>query len=333
MSNEVTVPAYKTKLGNSTAKGILILLADHSNSSGFSFPSIETIADRAELSKRQVLRVIQVFQEIGLVERKKVKGQNYKHSFQINLSLLETDLKSKFKAAFKSAQKKSVSETPSADTGKNVSATPKDVSETQKSVSETLPPDPLLGRTINEPSGNLLPKDKPSVLSDSPDDAPGEEPPKEDPPKQEFTKTHLFRLDFDKYFQYKNGAPAPWDKKEASRLSNWIKANPTITQEQWLTILRNRARSPVGHAKPLSVWVGVALGWLQGPADDWGKAIKIGATNGNVPTGKADRNLEILQRSLNRGKRQSGADEDGMFSTSGDGRNDARKLLPSAKGS
>lgn len=333
MSNEVTVPAYKTKLGNSTAKGILILLADHSNSNGFSFPSIDTIADRAELSKRQVLRVIQVFQEIGLVERKKIKGQNYKHSFQINLSLLETDLKAKFKAAFQSAQKKSVSETSVRNSPKSVSATQKDVSETQKSVSETLPPDPLIGRTVNEPSGNLLPKDEPSVEFVPPVDTPGEEPPSEDPPKEEFTKHHLFRLDFDKYYQFKNGVPGPWGKKEAGQLDRWMKANPTITQEQWLTILRNRAKSPVGHAKPLSVWIGVAVGWLQGPADDWGKAIKNGATNGNVPTGKADRNLEILQRSINRGKRESGADEDGVFPPGGDGRDDTRKLLPGAKGS
>lgn len=173
-------------------------------------------------------------------------------------------------------------------------------------------------RTITETtqettSETSLPKDKPSV----------DEP----------SLLTLFREDFDRYYQHKNNAPGPWDAKEATRLKRWMQANPTITREQFRVILNNRARSPVGHAKPLSVWIGVAVGWLNGPADDWGKAIANGGVNGSVPTGKADRNMEILQRSLNRGKRQSGAHEDGMFPASGDGRNDAGKLHAGTQGS
>lgn len=166
--------------------------------------------------------------------------------------------------------------------------------------------------TTETTSETSLPKDKPSV----------DEP----------SLHTLFRNDYGAYFEHKNKCPAPWDAKEASRLSKWMKSNPTITRDQWRAILTNRARSPVGHAKPLSVWIGVAVGWLNGPADDWGKAIVNGGTNGAVPTGKADRNMAILQQSLNRGKRQGGANEDGMFSSGGDGRNDARKLHAGTQG-
>jgi hypothetical protein len=64
----------------------------------------------------------------------------------------------------------------------------------------------------------------------------------------EFSKLHSFGLEFNKYYQSKNGVDAPWDEKEAGRLSRWMKANPTITREQWRTILTNRERSPVCHA-------------------------------------------------------------------------------------
>lgn len=132
----------------------------------------------------------------------------------------------------------------------------------------------------------------------------------------------IFRKIFDEYYQFKNNAPAPWDAKEAGRLSKWLIANPTITEDQWRIILRNRTRSPVSHAKPLSYWIGTAIGWLNGPADDWGKAV-TGGKNGAVPVGKADGNLAVLEESLNRGKRKSGANEDGLLPPSGNRPNDA----------
>lgn len=151
-------------------------------------------------------------------------------------------------------------------------------------------------KNINETS---LPKDKPSV----------DEP----------SLHTLFRNDYGAYFEHKNKCPAPWDAKEASRLKKWMQSNPTITRDKWRAILTNRARSPVGHAKALSVWIGVAVGWLNGPADDWGKAMVNGGTNGAVPRGKTDQNLAILAASIERGKRKSGSDEDGLFSTGAGG--------------
>lgn len=113
-------------------------------------------------------------------------------------------------------------------------------------------------------------------------------------PVAEPTEHTLFRQDFDRFFQHKNQAPAPWDAKEATVLSRWMKANPTISRAQWQTILNNRARSPCAYAAPLSKWIGSALAFLNGTADDWGKPTEGGhhgppalnraaqRTNGNI---------------------------------------------------
>lgn len=156
MSNDVTAPAWKTKLKSSPAKTVLVRLAESANEDGFGYPSIKHICEQTELSKRQVQRVLQVFQEIGLVAKGPggmgPKGP-YKYSFQINMSMLQKDLCVSFRMAFLKAQGKSISEGVSETVKQPVSETLKGVSETPKSVSETLPPHPLYGGTVMEPSG------------------------------------------------------------------------------------------------------------------------------------------------------------------------------------
>ena len=88
-----------------------------------------------------------------------------------------------------------------------------------------------------------------------------------------------FREDFESYFRHCAKAEAPWEAKESTYLSRWLKANPKITRPEWRRILQNRGRSPVAHGEPLSVWIGRSLNWMQGPTDSWGKP--IGGTNGN----------------------------------------------------
>lgn len=83
-----------------------------------------------------------------------------------------------------------------------------------------------------------------------------------------------FKKSFDGYYRRLNSAPAPWDGQEGKSLSNWLIANPTITGEQWNRILNNRRRSPVAQGKRLSMWINLAICWLGGIADEWGKEIK-----------------------------------------------------------
>ncbi len=164
MSVDVTVPAWKTKLGNAPAKQVLVMLADAANSQGVCHPDTAYICDRTELDKRTVLRVFQVFSDIGLVTRTRGKGllcngRTCNQIFHINLGMLGGDLVETFRKTMLLVQGKlqvitrvsvaSVSET-------HVSETSKCVSETPTSVSETLPPYPLLGRTIKEPSGTTM---------------------------------------------------------------------------------------------------------------------------------------------------------------------------------
>jgi hypothetical protein len=55
-----------------------------------------------------------------------------------------------------------------------------------------------------------------------------------------------------------------------------------------------------------------------------------GFDRGNVPAGKADSNMGVLAKVLNRGKHRDGADEDGELSAGPRGRNNPRILSPGA---
>lgn len=104
--------------------------------------------------------------------------------------------------------------------------------------------------------------------------APAKDKPSPDPRASEF------RLTFQDGFKVANGVQAPWDAKEATNLSRFLKANPTITLEQWRHILYNRTLSPVNQKASLSTWVARALAWLDAPADDWGKTLNGGNRSG-----------------------------------------------------
>jgi pyocin large subunit-like protein len=70
MSHKITPGAYKTKLGNATAKSILAMLGNVVNADGFGWPSVRYIAKGVEVNPRTVQRIIQVFVDIGLIERR-----------------------------------------------------------------------------------------------------------------------------------------------------------------------------------------------------------------------------------------------------------------------
>jgi Helix-turn-helix domain len=162
VSHDVTSPAYKTKLGNPTAKSVLVVLADAANPEGFGWPSVSYMAAQTELSERQVMRIIQVFQEIQLIEKLPGCAGKYKYAFQINMKMLGSDLSSQFGDRFQYAHgQKSVSEThveivPGTPV-ETVPGTEKSVPRTEKSVPGTLPPHPLIGRTVIEPLENHSP--------------------------------------------------------------------------------------------------------------------------------------------------------------------------------
>ena len=138
MANNVMPLVYKTKLGNATAKSVLVLLAEASNCDGFSFPAMTYIAECTEVSERQVRRIVQIFREIGLITHYAVSIPNrYRLAFQINMGMLTSDLTGVFREAFEKVQ----GYTPA-------------VCETEPAVCETEPPHPLIGGTAIEPPLN-----------------------------------------------------------------------------------------------------------------------------------------------------------------------------------
>jgi hypothetical protein len=83
--------------------------------------------------------------------------------------------------------------------------------------------------------------------------------------------------------------PAPWDAKEATNLARFLKANPTITIEQWRRILYHRAQSPINQKASLSRWIAQALSWLDAEADEWGKP--LGAGKRSAPAASVPKRL------------------------------------------
>jgi hypothetical protein len=158
MSNNLAKPARETRLGNLTAKSVLMLLADLADSAGFCYPSLAFIAHSTEISRRTVERVIQVFVEIEIIARVD-RGPTRVPGIQLNTALLGTDLHTEFAACFRTAQGRTSgsgmrlrdAEENVSETLVHVSKTRRNVSETVGAVSETFPPHPHIGRPAIEP--------------------------------------------------------------------------------------------------------------------------------------------------------------------------------------
>lgn len=210
MSSQHYRPAYATRLGNLTAKSILVLLCDQANDDGMGWPSIASIVKGTEINRRTVQRVVEVFAAIGLIERRKAEvsdrfGRRTVDAIFVNLGMLGTDLTEQFAMEYARSQGK-VAERKTAgrwrlrdalpgvsETEPGVSETYPDVSETKPGVSETYPPDPLLGGPVIDPELDPSPDPNARVAVQ------GDEPPL-DREQQE----HLARV------AERGEDPAPW---------------------------------------------------------------------------------------------------------------------------
>jgi hypothetical protein len=123
-----------------------------------------------------------------------------------------------------------------------------------------------------------------------------------------------FKTAFWDAFKLANNVPPAWDAKEATNLSRFLKANPTITAEQWRHILFNRSQSPINQKASLSVWVARALSWIDAPADEWGKPLDAnkrggyrnnGRTCPDMPRALTADELEAKQRGEDAEERQA----------------------------
>ena len=69
MSMYLTAAAFKIDVGNPLTKLVLLKLADNANDNGECFPSYGYIAEQCEMSKRSVIKHIQVLEEKGIITR------------------------------------------------------------------------------------------------------------------------------------------------------------------------------------------------------------------------------------------------------------------------
>lgn len=70
MSIELVARAKKTKLhGDSTAKLLLIVLADYANDDGMAWPSVATMAQEVEKSERSIQLLLRKLEAKGLIRK------------------------------------------------------------------------------------------------------------------------------------------------------------------------------------------------------------------------------------------------------------------------
>lgn len=148
-------PAYETRLGNSTAKCVLVLIADQANAEGYGHPSLEFIARNTEVSMRTVRRVVQVFIELELIS-KVDRGPKHMPGFQLNTALLGADLQADYALHLHAAEGRGAySEELIGDASADVSQTGQAVSQTGQVVSQTIPPHPLYCVPLKDPVKTL----------------------------------------------------------------------------------------------------------------------------------------------------------------------------------
>lgn len=78
MSNAALNWAWGQTAPTSTAKLVLVALADHANADGECWPSMGSVAELAQCSTRQVARCVESLEASGLVSRKRRRGKSGK---------------------------------------------------------------------------------------------------------------------------------------------------------------------------------------------------------------------------------------------------------------
>lgn len=86
MSIHVTGPVWRTQFGSATAKLVMLVLADYSDADGRScWPSVGTIAKRAELNRATVFRALDKLKEDGWIRVAQSSNGHFPTCWEINL--------------------------------------------------------------------------------------------------------------------------------------------------------------------------------------------------------------------------------------------------------
>lgn len=257
MSHAIITDAYRTRLGNLTAKCVLAFLADQANAEGYGYPSVPFIVRQLEMSERTVWRVIEVFVTVGLVTLVD-DGVHKRRGIQINLDKLGTDLKADYAREFAAVHDaRSTPPTVPGTPAATVPGTPPTVPGTPATVPGTEPPHPLNGVPAIVPLwSRVSPEAKLTP----------------DPARYEFFKKAIAR-----YWEIKNpGVVMPWGKSEKQNLASLLDIEP----DKFLAFLVARLASEVNHGDRPGTWLRSIAKYNSGPIDRFGLPINPGGTNG-----------------------------------------------------
>jgi len=78
----------------------------------------------------------------------------------------------------------------------------------------------------------------------------------------------------------KNTLAMPWDASEAKQLSSLLSANPTLYEEAFTELLRNRHNSRVNHSERPRQWLARLTDFGNGPLDQYGKPLRGEGSDG-----------------------------------------------------
>jgi hypothetical protein len=292
---------------------VLVALCRYaSNDDHTCFPSLEVVAKVAHLTLRTVQRTMPSLVERKLITiREKANGRGHRNKFKINATLLR-ELKSKDDTTTsfmdgdeeESTQTKGDTVTPFVEQERvTLSPLKGDIVTLQRVTPCRLKGDidaSYIGRICQE-----------SVRSESVSESvslvltPVEIPSPRGEKKAPDTRTKPFREALKKYYTEKAKMAMGWDERDGKQLSAFLAAYPSLTIDDWQTILEHRAQSEgVTHSQRACYWLARAADYMLGPLDRYNKPRNGGNTNGN---GKQSRDftdiadtsrdaLEILER-------------------------------------
>ncbi|RZG86795.1 hypothetical protein EXE10_06190 [Acinetobacter sp. WCHAc060033] len=79
MSYAITDQIRKLKVGNPTAKAVLLRLADYANDYGECFPSISLLSDETEFSVRAIKTAIDLLEEVKIIQVDRSNGRHNRY--------------------------------------------------------------------------------------------------------------------------------------------------------------------------------------------------------------------------------------------------------------
>jgi uncharacterized protein YdaU (DUF1376 family) len=195
--------------------------------------------------------------------------------------------------------------------------------EKKNNAESTNQPPSLVEPTINQPSTLVEPPFEPNAnssfsslsLSSSSTSIPKKQKQLPSRDKREADPRHQgFRIALQAYWGHKNlSLEMPWDGRDAKQLSILLSANPTLTEDKFKDLLRNRSKSEVNHSERACVWLARSTDYASGPLNTFNKPVGINnaRTQPSAAAQRSNEHMEILRDIYARESHRGAAHNDG----------------------